>query len=247
MNNLISFEFEQKTIESVIGSNNEPWFIARQVADVLGYAQTNNMNKLIDNEDKRKQSILHSGGNYINQSLINESGLYVAIFGSKLPDAKRFKRWVVAEVLPSIRKHGGYTQGQEDMSGDELLAKAVLHAQSVIREKDRMLVQQQYEIEEAQPKVAFYNSVGDTTGLLSMNDAIKSMNITGLGRNKAMEELRSLNILQSSLTNRNVPYQQYINQGYFNVKQKLIQETNRTVSVALVTPKGLQWLYKKLA
>jgi phage antirepressor YoqD-like protein len=101
-------------------------------------------------------------------------------------------------------------------------------------------------VHEQAPKVAFYESVGDSTGLLSMNDAIKSMNIPKMGRNKAMEELRSLNILQSSLTNRNVPYQQYINQGYFNVKQKVIGN-NQTVSVALVTPKGLQWLYKKLA
>ncbi|AXB03630.1 transporter [Aeromonas caviae] len=99
--------FENYQIRIITDEQGEPWFVASDVAAVLGYAQTNNMNKLIDEDDKNKR-VLQIGGNYVNQSLINESGLYQAIFGSTKLEAKRFKRWVTSEVLPSIRKTGSY-------------------------------------------------------------------------------------------------------------------------------------------
>ncbi len=101
---------------TVVDNNGEFWFVAKEVAEILGYAQTNNMNKLIDDDDKCIRNI-QNGGNYINQSLINESGLYTAIFGSTLPNAKAFKKWVTSEVLPSIRKTGSYsTQSDNSMT-----------------------------------------------------------------------------------------------------------------------------------
>ena len=112
MSNLSVFSFKSNRVASdvrVIESDGKPWFVASDVAKILGYAQTNSMNKLIDDEDKSKHA-LHSGGNYVNQSLINESGLYQAIFGSTKPEAKAFKRWVTSEVLPAIRQAGGYSQ-----------------------------------------------------------------------------------------------------------------------------------------
>lgn len=242
--NVVPFEFEGHDVR-VVEIAGEPWFVAADVARALEYSQTNAMNKLIDDDDKMKRTILQNGGNYANQSLMSESGLYAAIFGSKLPSAKRFKKWVTSEVLPSIRKHGGYIQGQENMSGEELLAKAVLHAQSVIEEKDHLIQQHEKKIEEDAPKVDYYESVGDASGLMTLSEAIKSMNI-GVGRNKAIEGLRSMKILQSSQTYWNQPYQQYINQGYFVMKQKMIPNGSM-VSVTLVTPKGHQWLYKKLS
>ncbi|MFM5247052.1 BRO-N domain-containing protein [Aeromonas caviae] len=104
---LIEKIFENFPIRIITDEQGEPWFVASDVAAVLGYAQTNNMNKLIDEDDKNKR-VLQIGGNYVNQSLINESGLYQAIFGSTKLEAKRFKRWVTSEVLPSIRKTGSY-------------------------------------------------------------------------------------------------------------------------------------------
>ncbi|MBP4033556.1 BRO family protein [Aeromonas sp. PrichA-15] len=104
---LIMKSFENYQIRIITDEQGEPWFVASDVAAVLGYAQTNNMNKLIDEDDKNKR-VLQIGGNYVNQSLINESGLYHAIFGSTKLEAKRFKRWVTSEVLPSIRKTGSY-------------------------------------------------------------------------------------------------------------------------------------------
>ena len=103
VNEISVFEKEEFGKVQVVNRDGEIWFVAKDIAAALGYAQTNNMNKLIDDEDKYIRNI-QNGGNYVNQALINESGLYTAIFGSTLPNAKAFKKWVTSEVLPSIRK-----------------------------------------------------------------------------------------------------------------------------------------------
>ncbi len=122
---------------TVISSlDNSPMFIAGEVAKALGYKNHSKaVYDHVDDEDKvlLKRSTL---GGEQQVTTINESGLYALIFSSKLPNAKAFKRWVTTEVLPSIRKHGGYTAGQEELSPDELLAKAVLVAESRIKEQE---------------------------------------------------------------------------------------------------------------
>ena len=125
MSNLVPFQFDDKEVRTVV-EGDEVWFIAQDVARALGYDQTNSMNKLIDSEDKKKTT-LQNGGNYQNQSLINESGLYQAIFNSTLPAAKRFKKWVTSEVLPSIRKTGKYSVPQT--TGDMLVQMATAYAE----------------------------------------------------------------------------------------------------------------------
>lgn len=108
MSNIIPFNFRSNTVRVIQDDSGEPWFLAQDVANILGYSRTNNMTKLIDGEDKKNSPILQNGANYTNQTLINESGLYTAIFGSTLPQAKSFKRWVTSELLPTIRKTGSY-------------------------------------------------------------------------------------------------------------------------------------------
>ncbi len=112
-----------------------PWFIANDVAGSLGYKNARDaIRKHVDSEDKGVANRDTLGGEQ-EVTTINESGLYALIFSSKLPNAKAFKRWVTNDVLPSIRKHGGYTAGQEELSPDELLAKALLVAESRIKEQ----------------------------------------------------------------------------------------------------------------
>lgn len=137
---------------------NEPWFVAKDISEKLGYAQTSNMMKRIDEEDF-KSSILD--GMNMRSILINESGLYSAIIGSKLQSAKRFKRWITSEVLPSISKNGGYIAGQETLSDDELIAKALLVAQNKIAERDLIIQRQQELIEQARPKTIFCRCSND--------------------------------------------------------------------------------------
>ena len=98
----------------VVTFKNQPMFVAKEIAMILGYSATGAMNKIIDEEDKFKHTILN-GTNYVNQSLITESGLYQAIFGSTKPEAKQFKKWVTSEILPALRKTGAYIVGEENM------------------------------------------------------------------------------------------------------------------------------------
>ncbi|EMI11503.1 prophage antirepressor [Anoxybacillus gonensis] len=100
----------------------EVWFVAKDVAEALGYSSTGAMNKRLD-EDEKTIVPIWNGGYQTNISIITESGLYSAIIGSKKPEAKQFKKWVTSEVLPSIRKNGGYIAGQEQLSPEELMAK----------------------------------------------------------------------------------------------------------------------------
>lgn len=105
----------------------EPWFVGKDVANALGYAKTDGMARLVDNDDKGIISSADLGEQVYKQSytmgIINESGLYAAIFGSKLPSAKKFKRWVTSEVLPSLRKTGGYRVPQTIPEQIQLLAQ----------------------------------------------------------------------------------------------------------------------------
>lgn len=104
---VVMFSSEQFGSIRIEQEGDQLWFVASDVARALGYEKTNSMNKLIDEEDKRKR-VLQNGANYVNQSLITEAGLYQAIMSSTLPAAKAFKRWVMSEVLPSLRKTGQY-------------------------------------------------------------------------------------------------------------------------------------------
>src|SRR5699024_4092905 len=112
--------------------NDEVWFVGKDVADILGYQNgSRDITRHIDEEDRIKQMIFDGKQNK-ETWLINESGLYSLILSSKLPQAKEFKRWVTNEILPSIRKHGGYLHNQENLTQEEILAKALIVAQNVI-------------------------------------------------------------------------------------------------------------------
>ncbi|WP_417883679.1 BRO family protein [Vibrio rumoiensis] len=123
-------------VRVIPGELNSPWFVAADIAEALGYKNTRDaIRKHVDSEDKGVANHDTLGGEQ-KLTTINESGLYALIFSSKLPSAKEFKRWVTSEVLPSIRKNGGYTYGQESMTAEELLSKALLVAKSTIEQKE---------------------------------------------------------------------------------------------------------------
>lgn len=119
MENLQIFNSEEFGQIRTMVIDGEPWFVAKDISENLGYAQTSNMMKRIDAEDF-KSSVLD--GMNMKSLLINESGLYSAILGSKLDSAKKFKHWVTSEVLPSIRGNGAYIAGQENMTPEQIMA-----------------------------------------------------------------------------------------------------------------------------
>ena len=133
-NNVLDFQFEGHDVRA-IAIDGEPWFVGKDVAEALGYGKgksiTNAVTNHVDDEDKGVTKIVTPGGRQ-KMIIINESGLYSLILSSKLDSAKKFKKWVTSEVLPSIRKNGGYIYGQENMSEDELLSRALILANSRI-------------------------------------------------------------------------------------------------------------------
>lgn len=234
MNELQIFNNEEFGTIRIKTIDGEPWFVAKDVADKLGYAQTSNMMNRIDEEDS-KSSILD--GMNMKSSLINESGLYSAIIGSKLDSAKRFKHWVTSEVLPSIRKNGGYIANQENLTPEQIVANALIVAQNIISQKDK-------QIEEMKPKADFFDAVADSKTAISMNEVSKVLGIKGLGRNNLFEFLRDNAILDRW----NVPYQKYIDCGWFRViEQKYTKNGEEHISIkTLVYQKGVDAIRRKI-
>lgn len=151
-NNVLDFNFEGHDVRA-IAIDGEPWFVGKDVATALGYGKgksiTNAVTNHVDDEDKGVTKIVTPGGRQ-KMIIINESGLYSLILSSKLDSAKRFKRWVTSEVLPSIRKNGGYIYGQENMSEDELLSRALILANSRILSLESKNEQLEEEKQDAQ-------------------------------------------------------------------------------------------------
>lgn len=144
MNEMIIFENPEFGAIRAVEINGEPWMVGKDIATALGYSNPRKaLDDHVDLEDKMQGdgvTIRDSIGREQHPTIINESGLYCLVLSSKLPGAKKFRRWVTSEVLPSIRKHGGYIAGQESMSDEELLSRALLMAQSKIEERDRKIL-----------------------------------------------------------------------------------------------------------
>lgn len=224
----------------------EPWFVGKDVAKALGYSNARDaISKHVHEDDKGVAKCDTLGGKQ-DLTVINESGLYALIFSSKLESAKRFKHWVTSEVLPSVRKNGGYIDGQEIMSDEELLAKAVLMSQKIIEEKNKIIEKNQKKLAKQQPLVDFAVHVSqskDTIDMGTMAKIAKNEQID-IGRNRLIKWLKDKKILRYN----NAPYQKYIQRGYFDVIE-VEKETSwglRFYPKTVITGKGQLWLIKKL-
>ena len=146
MSNISVFNFNQNEVRTIVNDDGEIWFVASDVATVLGYRNAPDMVRNLDNDEVSTTQIVRSssGGNP-NITIINESGLYSATLKSRKPEAKQFKKWVTSDVLPSIRKNGGYIAGQENDDPELILAKALQVANNVILRKTQELQQAQIE------------------------------------------------------------------------------------------------------
>lgn len=139
--NILTFTNTEFGSIRVMDIDSQPWFVGRDVASVLGYSSPSvAVVKRVEEEDKGI-SILETPGGKQKIVIINESGLYSLIMSSKLPTAKQFKRWVTSEVLPSVRKNGGYIAGQEELTEAELMAKALLVAQKALEDREKRIIE----------------------------------------------------------------------------------------------------------
>lgn len=239
MNELQVFTNQEFGSIRVLEINGSPWFVGKNVAEKLGYVDPNKAIAMhVEEEDKLNDKTASSLGQR-GGWLINESGLYSLILSSKLPNAKRFKRWVTSEVLPSIRKNGGYILNQENMSNEELLARALLVTKKIIEDKDK-------EIERMKPKEEFFDTVADSKDAVDIGKAAKLLNYPNVGRNNLFSFLREHGILMRD----NVPYQKYVDAGYFRVIENsfVLESGDVKVNVkTLVYQKGLDYIRRLLS
>lgn len=213
----------------------EPWFVGKDVADILGYTNPRDaLAKHVDDEDKNTVAICDGTPGNPNTTVINESGLYSLVLSSKLPTAKKFKRWVTSEVLPAIRKHGGYVAGQEHMSDEELMAKALLMAQKTIADRDARISALQVEVAVAQPKAAYFDELVDRNLLTGIRETAKEL---GIKQKVFVDFLLNKKYLHRSKSGKLTPTAGR-GDGLFEMKECFNDKTSWAGTQVMVTPKG---------
>lgn len=241
MNEIQLFNFENHEVRSLL-LNNEPWFVGKDVAEVLGYERADNaIRNHIDKEDKLMHQISASGQNR-NMTIINESGLYSLVLSSKLPSAKKFKRWVTSEVLPALRKTGQYQV--KELSGSELMARALIEAQNVLAAKDK-------QIEEMKPKALFADAVATSHTSILVGELAKILKQNGIdmGQKRLFAWLREKGyLIKRQGTDYNMPTQKAMELGLFEIKEGSYVNgsgVNITTKTPKITGKGQQYFINK--
>lgn len=246
MNKIEVFKNEEFGEIRTVIINGEPWFVGKDIASILGYKNTRQaISTNVDVEDKGVHSVDTPSGKQ-NMSIINESGLYALIFGSKLDSATHFKHWVTSEVLPSIRKYGAYMTNEvieRTLTDPDYLIQLA----TALKEERQARKLAEEKIEKQKPLVDFANQVSNTTDLIDMKTMaklLKDENIN-IGRNRLFEFLRMKKILMSD----NQPYQQYVDAGYFKVNEYTYTNSfgqSKTNRQTFITGKGQLFITKKV-
>ena len=227
----------------------EPWFVGKDIAEALGYAKpTDAVRKRVSDEDRGISKMETPSGSQ-QMTVINESGLYSLILSSKLPSAKEFKHWVTSDVLPSVRKHGAYMTIENVLTSPDFiiqLATQLKNEQEARKAAENKIEEQQLQLEEQKPKVEFADHVSESENLITMEYMAKLANDEhiNVGRNKLFSWLREQKILKFD----NVPYQNFIDKGYFKVRESTFRRNNKffTQQTTFVTGKGQLYIIKKL-
>lgn len=222
--------------------NSEPWFVGKDVAENLGYRNgSRDINRHVDEEDRMGYRIGTPSRGEQTMTIINESGLYSLVLSSKLPSAKKFKRWVTSEVLPALRKTGQYAK---ELSGQELMAKALIEAQSVLAAKDKV-------IEEMKPKVVFADAVATSHTSILVGELAKILKQNGIdmGQKRLFAWLREKGyLIKRQGTDYNMPTQKAMDLGLFEIKEGSYVNgsgVNITTKTPKITGKGQQYFINK--
>lgn len=232
MNEVKIFNSEEFGDIRTVQLNNETYFVGKDVAEALGYERaTKAIQDHVDDDDKDEVPIQDSIGRMQKTPVINESGLYALIFGSKFDSAQRFKRWVTSEVLPAIRRTGGYQM--QAPQGKELLALAVLEAQKTIEAQNT-------EIERMKPKAVFADAVSTSQTSILVGDLAKLLRQNGvdIGQKRLFEYLRNHGyLIKRKGSDWNMPTQKSMNMGLFEIKESTHMNGNGC-NIVTRTPKA---------
>ena len=219
-----------------------PVFVAKDVCNILGITNYRDAVARLD-DDERVSVIVDTLGGKQHTNGITESGLYKLIMVSRKDEAKPFQRWVTHEVLPSIRKNGGYIAAAPDETPEQIMARAVLLAQDTI-------ARQKAQIEELKPKALFADAVAASDGTCLVGELAKMLRQNGvqIGQNRLFEKLRQEGYLGKTGSNRNVPTQRAMELGLFRIKETSITHSDGHITVqrtAKVTGKGQQYFINR--
>lgn len=222
MKDLMNFTYSGKQVR-VVNIDGEPWWLAKDVTDILGLPNGREAVRQLENDEKTTVRITDGGP---ERNIVNEPGLYSLIFRSRKNEAKVFKWWVTHEVLPSIRKTGGYG------------------LPSTFAEALQLAADQAKELEKARPAVDFFKAVTDSKDAIPMDQVAKVLDM-GVGRNRLFRILREKEILMES----NIPYQRYVDEGWFRVVEQKYTRSNSETHInikPLVYQKGVNGIRRLL-
>ena len=229
----------------IVQIGNEPWFVGKDICDILGYQNgSRDINRHVDEEDRQN----YQNGTFESNrglTIINESGVYALILSSKLPQAKEFKRWVTHEVLPSIRKHGAYLTDnalEEALTSPDFLIKLATQ----LKEEKEARLEAEKKIEEQKPKVIFADPVSASKTSILIGDLAKLIRQNGVevGQKRLFEWLRQNGWLMKSGNSKNMPTQRGMEMKLFEVKEGSYVDSNGVnvvTKTTKVTGKGQQY------
>lgn len=251
MNNEIQrFDFRGASLRTLTDEEGEPWFIAKDVCDILGMSNPSMAVIALDKDEVAQidpKDYLGSE-NRSNQAvnIVSEPGLYKLIMRSRKPEAKEFQRWVTHDVLPQIRRTGGYIPTSESDSDEDIMARAVLVAQKTIKQKNQQIAEQQTRIVELEPKARFADAVAASDGTCLVGELAKMLRQNGMdiGQNRLFRLLQADGYLGKSGSNRNVPTQRAMDLGLFRIKETTVTHADGHTTVSRtpkVTGKGQRY------
>jgi anti-repressor protein len=235
MEQIMEFNFQSEKVR-VIMINGEPWWVAKDVCEVLGIAKVDRGVAGLDDDEKGTHIVSTPGGNQ-KMTVVNEPGLYSLVLRSRKPEAKQFKRWVVHDVLPQIRKNGMYVKPGMYVDGRKLPSNYLEALEALVEtEKDRLRLQEQ--VQELAPKAEAYSVLLSGSNAQTIAQVAKAL---GTGRNRLFKFLREKKVLMKN----NLPYQEYLERGYFKVREVSTTRKDKVVNVTqtLVTAKGIGFIY----
>ncbi len=245
MNNIQLFNSPEFGQIRTITDNDGIYFVGKDVAQALGYSnQRDALARHVDDEDKGVVKRDTPGG-VQDVTTINESGLYSLVLSSKLPSAKRFKRWVTSEVLPALRRQGGYMLANANETPEQIMARALKIADEALKRKDAL-------IEEMKPKAMFADAVGASDNTCLVGELAKMLRQNGvdIGANRLFKRLRNEGFLGKYGSNYNVPTQRSMELGLFRIKEATIRHPDGHVTLRRTpkcTGKGQCYFMKRYA
>ena len=234
MNKVTIFKYEENKLVRTMDISGEPWFVLKDVCDVLGLSTPARVAERLDSDEVSQAHLIDSVGRSQEMTIISESGLYNVILRSDKPEAKPFRKWVTAVVLPSIRKNGGYIAGQEELSPQELMAKALLVAQKTLTDRDARIKELTAQNQIMQPKAEYFDELVARNLLTNFRETAKEL---GIKEKDFVGWLLEHKYIYRDQKNKLMPYATK-NNGLFEVKERTGRHNDWAGTQTLITPKG---------